>query len=234
VRARVAMWFAIIATLLFTACGGGSSRVAMAPSSMTTLTDEIDDALSSDTEWVIAGSARLVGQLADGASADVLITADRETMQSAIDQSLVADEPIVIAGNRLVLAIAPGNPGEVERLEDLTSADLLLGVCASEVPCGRLAAEAQATLGIDIAADTEEPNVRSLALKITNGELDAGLIYATDAADLGLATIDDSRLEGFVTEYLAASVRGEPSDITMFLTSDPGRRLLADRGFTLP
>jgi molybdate transport system substrate-binding protein len=163
-----------------------------------------------------------------------LITADAETMDHAVDDGLVTGDPIVIARNRLVLALAPGNPGGITGLDDLVDTDLLLGVCAVEVPCGRLAARAREESRVQLAIDTEEPNVRSLALKIARGELDAGLIYATDASDLGLATLDEGSLDGFETEYLAVSVSGEPSTIIDYLGSSAGRELLAATGFILP
>lgn len=220
--------------LVVSACSADSATVAMVPSSLTALTDEVDAALETDTDWIIAGSSRLVRQLADGASADLLITADAETMDEAIAQGIVETEPVVIGGNRLVLAVAPGNPGAVESVGDLADTRLLIGVCADEVPCGRLASAAATTLGLTVAADTEEPNVRSLATKIAAGELDAGLVYATDAQDLRLATVDDATLQPFVTSYLAASLGDGATEIISFLTSEAGRNLLAAEGFTPP
>ncbi|MEQ8841022.1 MAG: substrate-binding domain-containing protein [Acidimicrobiales bacterium] len=218
-------------TLLTPGCGDDTGTVAMVPSSLTGVTEPVDDALGTETAWVIAGSSRLVRQLADGARADVLITADAETMRDAVARGLVEGEPVVIAGNRLVVALAPGNPGRLDDLADLEDPTLLLGVCAAEVPCGRLAAEAETALSIDVAVDTEEPNVRALALKIETGELDAGLVYATDAADLGLETLRAAELDPFVTEYLAVAVHGSAHEIVDFLRSPAGRRLLSDDGF---
>ncbi len=230
---------ALVPLLLFlglaaAGCGADGSTVVMAPSSFTGLTARIDAALEDDPDWIVAGSNRLVRQLADGARADVLITADETTMAEAVAQGLVTTEPMTIATNRLVLAIAPGNPGSVTSVADLRDERLLIGLCSVEVPCGRLAAEARGRLGLQVAADTEEPNVRSLARKIAAGELDAGLIYATDAADLGLATVDDDVLRVFVTDYLAASLNGETSPVIDFLRSAQGRELLADEGFVTP
>ncbi|MEZ5166726.1 MAG: substrate-binding domain-containing protein [Acidimicrobiales bacterium] len=149
-------------------------------------------------DWVICGSTRLVAQLADGARADLLITADEATMQTALDTGVVDHVLGVVAGNRLVLAVAPGNPGNVAGIDDLADPGRLVGVCAAEVPCGRLARAATSTLGVDLRPDTEEPDVRSLALKVSQGELDAGLVYRTDARALGLVTVDDDRLAPFV------------------------------------
>ena len=225
----------VAVAIALTGCGGGdNATVAMVPSSFTGLTDAIDAGLGTEADWIIAGSSRLVRQLADGATADLIVTADAKTMSDAIDQGLVAGDPIEIARNRLVLALAPGNPGGLGELADLADADRLIGVCAVEVPCGRLAARAVVELGLELSVDTEEPNVRSLALKISRGELDAGLIYATDASELGLATLSEEALGEFETEYLAASIRPERSRIIDYLRSDAGRELLAQEGFLLP
>lgn len=215
-------------------CGDDTAAVAMVPSSLGGLTDSIDTALAGDIDWVIAGSSRLVRQLADGATADVLITADAETMADAVELGVVTGEPAIIARNSLVVALAPGNPAGIAALGDLADSSLLLGVCADEVPCGRLATEVQDALGFEVAIDTQEPNVRSLALKIATGELDAGLVYATDAADLELGTLGDDRLDGFVTEYLAADLGTGSSPLISFLLSDEGRALLIDQGFRVP
>lgn len=224
---------AAVTLLLLTGCAADAPAAAMVPSSFTGLTERIDDRGAVDTEWIIAGSSRLVRQLADGADADVLVTADEETMRTAVAQGLV-DEPVVVAGNRLVLAIAPGNPGGLRGLGDLADPARLIGVCAAEVPCGRLAVEATDALGVAVAVDTEEPSVRALALKISRGELDAGLVYATDALDLGLNTLDDDRLAPFATEYLAATPDGGDNALIDFLRSPDGRALLTDEGFSVP
>jgi len=224
-----------IVLIVASSCGGDErADVGMVPSSFTGVTREIDRVRGSETDWIIAGSSRLVSQLADGAAADFLVTADRETMRRAADEGLV-DTPLgVIALNRLVVALAPDNPGRIEGLDDLADPDLLIGVCANEVPCGRLAREAATTLGLTIAADTEEPNVRSLALKVARGELDAGLIYATDALAFTLDTVDDDALADFVTEYPAASVGAETPEVIAFLLSPQGQDILLAQGFTLP
>jgi len=95
----------------------------------------------------------------------------------------------VIATNALVLATAPGNPGHVTGLADLARPDLLVGLCSADVPCVALALQPLADAQVAPSSDTLELNVRALATKLSLGELDAGLIYTTDAvvADLKFA-----------------------------------------------
>ena len=159
---------------------------------------------------VVAGSSTLVAQLAAGADADVLITANAATMDRAVADGSVQGEPVVIATNTLALAVAADNPGGVSGLADLARRDLLIGLCAIEVPCGELARRALDEAGIAPSVDTLEPNVRALAAKISLGELDAGLVYVTDARAAGLATVDAPELHDHCNGYYIASVSAEP------------------------
>ena len=104
------------------------------------------------------------------------------------------DEPRI--ANRLVLAVADGNPARITSIDDLSLGAPLIGICAPEVPCGATAARVADEFGVTLRPDTAEPNVRALAHKLANGELDAAFIYATDAASLGLQTVSDPRLTG--------------------------------------
>ena len=133
-----------------------------------------------------AGSSQLVTQMGEGASADLLITADTATMstaQASID-ALAEVSPQVIASNELVLATAPGNPASVGSVNDLASPGVITALCAPQVPCGRLAQQELTQTGITPAKATEEANVSAVATKISSGQADAGFIYSTDAKAL--------------------------------------------------
>lgn len=220
------------------ACSNGDTDrpIAFVPSSFTDVTWGSEAFTGIDPEWVIAGSTRLITQLEDGAEADLLITADQASMDQAAADGLVTEQLGVVARNRLVLAVAPGNPAGIESLDAMADEGLLIGVCAPAVPCGRLAADALAAAGIDLAADTEEANVRALAAKIEQGELDAGLVYASDVMLLELDAVDDPRLATFVNSYPAALVGDSERGRAVFdaLTSHNGRVLLRALGFQVP
>ncbi len=164
-----------------------------------------------DVVAVFSGSSTLVAQLSAGAEADLLITADAATMQRAHSKGAVRGAPRVIAVNSLVLATAPGNLGGVRSLDDLARPGLLIGLCAQDVPCGALAGRSLEAAGVTASPDTLEPNVRALAVKIALGELDAGLIYATDAAALDLQTVQAPELNEHVNKYFMAPVESSPS-----------------------
>lgn len=206
----------------------------LAPSSLAVAQHELDDALAQlgipAPEWVFAGSQTIVAQLIDGAPADLLLTANRVTLDRARDAGVAGATAVPFTENRLVLAVAEGNPGNVAELADLADPALLIGVCAIAVPCGQLANEMTTALGVDVAADTEEPNVRSLSTKLVAGELDASLIYRTDALAAGLEVIDVAGIDDYRTTYWGTSLTDDNA-VLDFLLSDEGQAVLRSAGF---
>ena len=203
-----------VASLSMVAAGCGSTAedgdvVVMAASSLTEVVETVFEGRESVTT-VIAGSSALVAQLAAGAEADILMTANAATMERAVSEGSVRGEPVLMAVNTLVLATPAENPGGVTGLADLARRDLLIGLCAVEVPCGALAQQALGEAQVTPSADTLEPSVRALVAKISLGELDVGLVYATDARTAGLATVDASELRCHLTGYYMASVSAAP------------------------
>ena len=234
------------ALMLGASCGGaGTSETAdrevvvMAASSLSDVVEAVSASHSNITA-VLAGSSTLVAQLSAGAHADVLITADAATMDRAAADRSIRGKPVVIATNTIVLAAAPGNPGRVSGLADLARRDLLVGLCAAEVPCGALARQALDEAGIAPSVDTLELSVRSLAAKLSLGELDAGLVYGTDAATAGLPTVEAPELNGQTTRYYITSVAAEPSPPVLAVIeafTEPGgagSTALATHGFGPP
>ncbi len=240
------------ATILVTsscAVSSSDSLIVLAASSTSDVIGEISLAAQAaqpanpnlDIEVVIAGSPSLIAQLESGVDADILITADEATMDRALDSGRLTGAPVVFATNTLVLAVAPGNPGGVTDLADLADPALLIGACAVDVPCGALATAALDAAGLTLEPDTEELSVRALATKIRLGEVDAGLIYRTDAAALGLDTVNTAstrRLDEHANRYFLALIGETPTSQThalvdLILTAT-GRGILSDAGFGLP
>lgn len=193
------LMLAFLLVLLPGSCASGKGRTLIfAASSLAAATEGIDTALESagldPPEWMLAGSSRLIAQVRDGARPDIVVAADASQLRAILDFGYVlVDRPRI--ANRLVLAVANGNPANVTSINDLGREALVIGVCAPEVPCGATALRVADKYGIGLRPDTAEPNVRALAHKLARGELDVGLIYATDARSLGLATVGDPRLK---------------------------------------
>ena len=73
-----------------------------------------------DVTFVYEGSAKLVNQIEQGATPDLLITADTKNMDKAKKLDQFSDSKTdVLVTNKLVLVTAEGNPGKINSLDDL-------------------------------------------------------------------------------------------------------------------
>ncbi|MDE0652527.1 MAG: molybdate ABC transporter substrate-binding protein [bacterium] len=224
-------------------CGGGTSGVAAGRRNVTvfaasSLTDVFSDiaaafeAAHPDVEVTLqfAGSSRLATQINAGAPADVFAAADERTAAH-----VAARQVAVFARNRLAIATPPDNPAGVTGLDSLTGDDLVLALCAPDVPCGALAEQVGGP-ELVAAADTREPNVRGVLTKVLLGEVDAGVVYLTDVAAAGDA------VRGFAIDHPASTAyplvllsdSPEAAGFVDFVASPPAQDLLAAAGFGAP
>ena len=182
-----------------------------------------------------AGSNDLVTQLQQGAPADVLATADASNMDAAGD---LVGTPQTFAGNKLIIAVEPGNPQHITGLADLARKDLKVVLAAPEVPAGKYAQEALGKAGVTVNPVSLEVSVKGVVTKISLGEADAGIVYVTDVAAAtgkidGVPIPDDQNV---TATYPIATLTGSkhPDDAKAFMDfvlSDAGQKVLADNGF---
>ena len=218
---------------------GGTVRLQVsAAASLADAFTDVAAALATEEPGVlvdlnVAGSATLVEQVVRGAPVDVLATADERTMARAVEAGVVTD-PQPFATNRMVVAWPADGP---ERsVDDLADDDLLVGLCAPRVPCGATARGALADLGVEPAPDTEDADVRTLLGRLAQGELDVGVVYATDLAATDGAVVG-ADLPGAVTTLLVATTPDAPpaaGTFTDLLRSATGAAILREHGFTIP
>jgi molybdate transport system substrate-binding protein len=152
-----------------------------------------------------------------------------------------ADDPQDFATNLLEIVVPAGNEAGVAGLADFADADLLIGLCAEEVPCGDFGREALANAEVTPSIDTNEPDVRALLTKIEAGELDAGIVYVTDVLSAGDAVegveipADDNVTATYPLSTLTDAGNTEVADAFVeFVLSDEGQEILASYGFDSP
>jgi molybdate transport system substrate-binding protein len=240
------------AGVLVASCGGdnddpaGTERTitVFAAASLTDAFEEVGDAFEAANPGVtvtfnFAASSTLREQILAGAPADVFASANTSNMDQVVDAGAAID-PSDFVENRLQIAVPAGNPENVTGLVDFADDDLLIGLCAAEVPCGQFGREALAKAGVTPSIDTNEPDVRSLLTKIEAGELDAGIVYVTDVTSAGDAVegIAIPEEENVVAVYPIAALTesGNPDVADAFVASvlsGEGREILASYGFTL-
>jgi len=134
-----------------------------------------------------ASSDTLLAQIAKGAPADVLASADQETMDRAEAQKLIVPgSRHDFVANALVVVTPADSALGLKKLADLQRADVRhvgLGNPAS-VPAGRYAKSALdgAHLWTAIAPKAVmAQNVRQALDYVARGEVEAGFVYSTDA-----------------------------------------------------
>ncbi|MFK7920124.1 MAG: molybdate ABC transporter substrate-binding protein [Ilumatobacter sp.] len=235
----------LVGIVAVSACGtGDDDRVLVfAAASLAESFETLETAFETeypelDIEVNVAGSSALRLQIEQGAPADVVAVANQRVMTELAGEGHVASSQ-VFATNSLVVAVPIDNPGGVTEVADLTDDELLIGVCAPQVPCGEYANDAATSAGLAIAADSEEPDVRSLTAKLATGELDAGIIYATDAASrpndvVVVATLDDLQAIYPIGVLTDAPRAAAGALFIEFVLSESGQAVLAEAGFGAP
>jgi molybdate transport system substrate-binding protein len=239
---------AVCLILALAACDGSdapasSTVLVSAASSLSDAFADVESAFESthpdiDVILNLAGSSSLREQILEGAPADVFASANMSNMDQVGDAGDIAGRSRIFARNFLQIAVPSGNPAGVTALGDFAREDLLIGLCAEQVPCGEFARVALTRAGVTPAIDTNEPDVRSLLTKIEAGELDAGITYVTDVISAtgsvdGIDIPDDVNV---VAEYPIAVLTDATDPETAsafveFVLSDDGQAILGEHGF---
>jgi molybdate transport system substrate-binding protein len=187
-----------------------------------------------------ASSGSLRRQIEHGAPVDVFLAASPDDVDALVRSGSVASaDRRVFAKNRLVLVGA-----QVRALSDLGSAAVRrVGIGnPRSVPAGRYA---RAWLSAEGLWDAVQPklvlgeDVRQVTGYVGRGEVDAALVYATDARVAGLDPVVVAAEQVPEILYEAALVRSpgrrrNAGRFLEYLLSEPARRVLHDAGFLPP
>lgn len=233
--------------LPLTACGGddGDSTITvLAAASLSGTFTELAGQFEKDhdgahVKLAFDSSATLAQQAVDGAPADVLATADTATMDSAGDT--LDSDPELFATNTMVLVTPADNPAGITAFDDVVTGDVTYVVCVDTAPCGKVAAALLADNTVTTDPASLEVDVKAVLAKVTSGEADAGIVYATDAVAAGEAVrvFDVPHADEEVTSYPIATLEqsGDADLAQQFVDlvlSDEGQQVLADAGFGSP
>lgn len=251
VRSALVVGCGVLVTSL-TACGPDSAPAAdqasrpapvtvfAAASLGTTLPRIAELEPELDVRFSFDGSATLVDQLAAGAPADLLATADETTMDKAAAGGLVLADPMIFATNELTLIVPKDNPGRITGVNQSLVGKKLV-VCAPEVPCGRATRRLVKRLGLTLTPVSEESKVTDVRGKVESGEADAGFVYTSDASAVRdrVRAFSIPGAENVLNSYPAAVVAASDHQPTarqfLRLLASPGaQHILQDAGFGTP
>ena len=257
----VALALSLVATLALAGCGSDASgaggaggdaaketgtlnvlAAASLTETFTTLAKDFEaDHPGVDVKLAFDSSATLAEQVTQGAPADVLATADEDTMQTVVDADGTESDPTVFATNHLQLVVPPDNPAHITKFSDIDKPGVKYVVCVVTAPCGKLAAKVLDANGITAKPASEEVDVKAVLSKVELDEADAGLVYATDAVAGGdkVKAVDiptsDENLNTYPLAALSDAEKPQlAADWVDLVTGPEGQRVLADAGFGKP
>ena len=207
-----------------------------------------------------ASSGDLLTQIKEGADCDIFISAAPKQM-NALDGTLADDSDKNPDGldellegtrfdmleNKVVLAVPDGNPKGIESFDQLAellrAGDVFLAMGNSDVPVGQYTQKIFAHYGLDeqTMADAGEltygSNVKEVTTQVSEGAVDCGIIYATDANAAGLTAVDEATADmcGQVI-YPAAILKNSPNPDAAkafldYLTGDSAGNVFKSVGF---
>lgn len=203
-------------------------------------------------------SGTLKTQIEEGADCDIFISAAQKQM-NALDITAGADaNPLgldfVLSGTRFdlvsnsVVLIAPqGNPTDVASFEDVaTDRVSMIALGNSDVPVGQYSREIFTYIGIwqQLMSDqkvTFGTNVKEVLAQVSEGAVDCGVVYSTDAAtSSGIEVIASAPPGSHKDITYPAAVLNVSDDVEAaqafleYLTTDECSAVFESVGFVIP
>ncbi len=196
---------------------------------------------SLDVSFSFGGSSGLAHQIIAGAPADVFAAASPATMRKVTDAGDATGSPVTFARNQLVIAVPEGNPKGLTTLAGLAGTGVKVALCAEQVPCGAAARAVLSTAGVRLTPVTLEQDVKAALAKVKLGEVDAALVYRTDAkaAAADVDGVEFPESAGALNDYPIVALADAPNPagaaaFLAFVRTPEAQRILTDAGFQRP
>jgi molybdate transport system substrate-binding protein len=227
---------------------GSGERTRLVVSAAASMTEaleacapEFGEAENADVRLSFAGSDELAAQIRQGARVDAYAAANTTLPEELYDEDLLS-RPVEFATNEFVLAVPADS--EIASVEDVAQPGTKVVVGSESVPIGSYTRESLAKLppeqeqAILDNVVSNEPDVKGIVGKLTQGAGDAGFVYVTDVNATGgdLKPIDlPAELEPEVTYGAGVPTEAREPELGQAfvdgLTNGPCADALEEAGF---
>jgi len=201
--------FMLVIVVLCVGCQSGVKNekevYVLAAASLTESMEEIIELYNEENKQVkivlnLASSGSLQRQIEQGAPADVFISASLGKMKTLEEEGLIHGEHINLLKNEIVLAVPKGST-VIKGFDSLKEdEDFIVAMGEPQsVPAGKYAYEVLTYLNIyDLLKNkmVMAKDVKEVLTWIEAGEVDAGLVYATDGLVSDKVSVVDQAPEG--------------------------------------
>jgi molybdate transport system substrate-binding protein len=247
--------FGIALTLTVCALGTAAHAEDVVVFAAASLKNALDDVASSwkaetgkGTKISYAASSALARQIAQGAPADMFISADLAWMDDVEGKDLIEPETRSnLLGNRIVLVAPADSDVKLDIGPGMDLAGALAGgklamADPAAVPAGKYGKAALEKLGVwDSVAGSvaAAENVRAALALVSRGEAPLGIVYRTDAAaDPGVKVVatfpEDSHPPiVYPVALTAGSTNPDAGELLEYLYSDAAKAAFEKQGFVL-
>ena len=246
------------------ASGESVELIVFAAASLTETLNAIAETYSAENPGVtfsfnFDSSGTLKTQIQEGADCDLFISAGQKQMNQ-LDSTASADvntegldfvdsdSRVDLLENKVVLCVPENGDKGIDSFdslaEHLKAGDILFCMGNSDVPVGQYTQKILAYYDLDeeaLAAAgviTYGSNVKEVTTQISEGSVDAGVVYCTDAYSAGLTPVDEATAEmcGQVI-YPAAVLKAAPNaeaarEFLAYLQTDRAATVFEGVGFT--
>jgi molybdate transport system substrate-binding protein len=187
----------VTSALVLAACGTASvsnpaptpdaltgDLTVFAASSLTSAFNTAEKVLEIDSPgfkatYSFAGSQDLVTEITNGAPADVIATANTDTMAQLTAKELV-ETPQAFCQNKLEIAVAPGNPLNIKTIADLNNPGVKLVIGDPSVPVGEYVTDIEASDSIHFTPVSLQLSDAAVLEQLESGDANAALVFVTD------------------------------------------------------
>jgi molybdate transport system substrate-binding protein len=196
----ISLFIITLFSLLIFGCGGDKEDVSVkkditvsAAASLTELMGDLkplyEENYGGTLTVNLASSGTLKKQIEEGAPVDVFISASSKKMDVLMEKGLIEDASREdLLKNKVVLIVSKESSDKVKTLEDLGKDDIKVSIGEpGSVPAGRYAKESLEYYGTYEGIESKlifAKNVKQVLSYVEAGEVDAGIVYKSDAVNL--------------------------------------------------